>query len=335
MDSGRNDTLEELNALIFEHNKPVVIFTAFFMLLGILGNSLVLFVYTFRMKSSTLQIFIIYLGLVDMLGCCLGVPFDMVGLFLPLVYPLNLLCKAEHFTVYFSCISSVLTLFAIAGERFNRVCRPLAMQTLPQHAKCIVIGVTVISLLIALPVWLAYQRMEMRLDNDLVSYQCWLTFPSYWEIYFLILFSMFWILLLIIVVMYFFVWKKAQQHFRQLEARRLKPTHEGTDHLPDSNSHETTHNSAQINMTIFSITALFAVSFAPHFILNLVQPTLTAQTYALTRIIHRLWVLNCSLNPVVYGIFNGEFRLEFKKLFSSDTNQKSSCMTTKNNDVEL
>ena len=323
MNQDQNETINDLNAYIFEYNKAVVIFMSFFMFVGIVGNSLTLYIYLFRMKSSTLQIFIVHLGFVDMLGCCLSVPLEMVDLILPYMYPSDFICKLQVLILYYTCTASSFSLLVIAVERFNRVCRPLARQISTFYSKWIVVGVSLVSLFISIPTCLDFHRGEIQFENGIVGYGCNADISLFWEVNYYILTSLYLLCLLIMFILYFFIWRKARQHFRQLDARRHKKPKDDSDKLTHLNQ-ETTHISSQVNLTIFSITTLFVVSFAPNFILNFAHPVYTPNTYIVIKIFHRLWVLNCSLNPVVYGIFNQEFRQECKRLFSKEMNHKSS-----------
>ena len=135
MNQDQNKTINEMNADVFQYTKPVVIFKSFFMFVGIVGNSLTLYIYLFRMKSSTLKIFIVHLGFVDMLGCCLSVPISMVDLILHFTYPSDFLCKLQMLILYYTCTASSFSHFVIAVERFNRVCRPLARQISTFYSK--------------------------------------------------------------------------------------------------------------------------------------------------------------------------------------------------------
>lgn len=328
MNNSYNDTLEDLNAVMFDFNKPVVIFIAFFMLLGIVGNSLVLFIYSFRMKISTLKIFILYLGCIDMVGCFLAVPLEMVDLILPLIYPCDPLCKVQHLTIYYNCIASVLSLFVIAVDRFNCMCRPLTRQMSTVLAKWIVVGITLISLLFVLPVSMSFHRGSKQGENNIMTYQCLHNLQGPWKSYYFFLFSLFLILLFIIFVLYFFIWKKARLYFRQREARRHMQT-------KDESIYKANHNSSAVNMTIFSITALLAIIFIPNFIINLAQPKYTKKSKAFIKILHRLWVMNCSLNPFIYGICNSEFRYEFKRLLTIKLKLKFCYHIAESNDIEI
>lgn len=245
------------------------------------------------------------------------------------MYPSDFLCKLQPLAIYFSCIASVLSLFTIAVERFNRTCRPLARQMLPLHAKCIVVGLTLISLLLALPVGIGFQR-ENKLIKDCVVSMCLPTFPAYWKHYYLFIVSCFVFCLFVTFVLYFFIWKRARLHFRQLEARRRKQSTDESNHTVQ----KVKRNSSQVNITVFSITALFVISFAPNFIINVVQLNYSDEIFTFIMILHRLWVLNCSLNPVVYGVCNSEFRQEFKRILTIEKDTKSCSSASKTTETD-
>ena len=317
MNQDQNKTINDLNADVFEYTKPLLIFISFFMFVGIVGNSLTLYIYLFRMKSSTLQIFIVHLGFVDMLGCCLCVPLSMVYLILPYTYPSDFLCKLRVLILYYTCTASSFSLYVIAVERFNRVCRPLARQISTFYSKRIVVGVSLFSFLISIPPCLHYQRKEIHLENGNVGYQCYPDRSLFYKVFSYIIMTLFWLGLIIMFILYFFIWRKTRQHFRQLDDQRNNKLNDDSDKL----NQETTRISSQVNLTIFSIIILFVVSFAPIFILRLVLLVYIKKNFTVILIASHLWVLNCSLNPVVYGIFNGKFRQECQKLFSKEINQ--------------
>ena len=312
MSQDQNITINDMNAYIFEYTKPVVIFISFFMFVGIVGNSLTLYIYLFRMKSSTLQIFLVHLGFVDMLGCCLCVPLSMVYLILPYTYPSDFLCKLRALILYYTCTASSFSLFVIAVERFNRVCRPLARQISTFYSKRIVVGVSLFSFLISIPPCVHFHREEIHSENGNGSYQCYPDRSLFYNVFSYIITTLFWLCLIIMFILYFLIWRKTRQHFRQLNDQRNNKPKDDSGNL----NQETTRISSQVNLTIFSITILFVVSFAPIFILKLVPHGYIKFKITVILITSHLWVLNCSLNPVVYGIFNGKFRQECKRLFS-------------------
>ena len=314
MNQDQNETRNDLNADGFEYTKPVVIFISFFMFVGIVGNSLTLYIYLFRMKSSTLQILIIHLGFVDMLGCCLSVPLSMVDLILPFMYPSDFLCKIQYFILYYTCIASSFSLLVIAVERFNRVCRPLARQISTFYSKRIVVGVSLFSFLISIPPCLLFQRKEIHFLN---GYTCYADVSLFFKIFFNIVRMIFWLCLIIMFILYFLIWRKTRQHFRHLYAQRNKKPKDDSDNLNE----ETTRISFKVNLAIFSLMTLFFVSYSPMFIFTFVTSVRIENNFTVILIASHLWVLNCSLNPVVYGIFNGKFRRECKRLFSKEMNQ--------------
>ena len=222
MNQDQNKTINDLNADEFEYTKPVVIFISFFMFVGIVGNSLTLYIYLFRMKSSTLQIFLVHLGFVDMIGCCLSVPLSMIYLILPYMYPSDFLCKLQVLILYYTCTASSFSLLVIAVERFNRVCRPLARQISTFNSKRIVVGVSLVSLLISIPTCLDFLRKEVHFRNGNRGYKCNADVSLFIKVYHYILTSFFCLCLIIMFILYFLIWRKTRQHFRQLDDQRNK-----------------------------------------------------------------------------------------------------------------
>ena len=114
------DYSKDLNELNFEEAKQYiggVVFVTIIMVIGIIGNAHVLFVYTFRMKPSNHRIFILSLGVLDMITCLVGMPFIIVDLRNPLTFTMISACKVLRFVNYFICISSALILTVIAIDR--------------------------------------------------------------------------------------------------------------------------------------------------------------------------------------------------------------------------
>lgn len=94
-----------------------VIFVCFLMVTGILGNLHVLFVYAFRVKSSNHRVFILFLGALDFLACCVAMPFTITCLLQPELFSKDPTCKLYWFVNYFICSASGMALLVIAIER--------------------------------------------------------------------------------------------------------------------------------------------------------------------------------------------------------------------------
>lgn len=130
--------LEELNHEEAKQYVGGIIFVTIIMIIGIIGNLHVLFVYTFRMKPSNHRIFILSLAVLDMITCTVGMPFIIVDLRNPLTFTMISACKVLRFLNYFICISSALILTIIAIDRYRKICVSLGKQISRQIAKILI-----------------------------------------------------------------------------------------------------------------------------------------------------------------------------------------------------
>lgn len=117
LNSSLKESLVELNRKEAEQYLGGVIFVTVVMVVGIIGNMHVLFVYTFRIQRSNHRIFILVLGVLDFITCTVGMPFIIFDLRNPLTFTVSSVCKLLRFTNYFTCTSSSLILVLIAIDR--------------------------------------------------------------------------------------------------------------------------------------------------------------------------------------------------------------------------
>ncbi|OWF46442.1 neuromedin-U receptor 1-like [Mizuhopecten yessoensis] len=125
-----NVTSDEI--LLEEANKekvlvllPVIITVFVIMILGTLGNSLVCYVYYFRMRKTPSHYFVLFLAVLDLVSCCIGMPAELGDLFLPNQFNSPFACKFLRFVLSFTIISSCITLICVAFDRYYKVCKPL------------------------------------------------------------------------------------------------------------------------------------------------------------------------------------------------------------------
>ena len=111
-------TIEELNIEEAKQYIVGVVFVTIMMVMGIIGNVHVIFVYAFRMKPSNHRIFILVLAVLDLIVCSIAMPFSIVDLWNPLTFTMVSACKVLRFINYFICSSSALVLLVISVERW-------------------------------------------------------------------------------------------------------------------------------------------------------------------------------------------------------------------------
>jgi hypothetical protein len=63
------------------------------MIIGVIGNTIVLYVYKFRFRRSTSRIFILSLAVFDLITCLLGMPFHIMDM----LYPYMFVWDAAHY----------------------------------------------------------------------------------------------------------------------------------------------------------------------------------------------------------------------------------------------
>lgn len=102
-------------------NTILVIIGAF---IGVIGNTVVIFFYFFRIKERGERYFIPLLGIVDLLGCLISPPYYIMDNMYLLSYPSTAACRILSFVQIFIPGISGHTLLVISIQRYLLVCRP-------------------------------------------------------------------------------------------------------------------------------------------------------------------------------------------------------------------
>ncbi|XP_060079504.1 neuropeptide FF receptor 1-like [Ylistrum balloti] len=104
---------------------PNTVMLFVYIVLGLLGNVAVIYIYKFRFrKSSEDRFFIPYLAGIDTLACVICSSANLIINFNPVRYQDVILCKTFFMLSQFAGSSSALMLTIISVQRFQRICRP-------------------------------------------------------------------------------------------------------------------------------------------------------------------------------------------------------------------
>ncbi|KAK0065386.1 cephalotocin receptor 1 [Biomphalaria pfeifferi] len=108
-------------------DRPVnalIIMLASFSALGLIGNSLVLYVYVRKRNKLSSTVFIIALAATDLVTSVVSMPYTMVleGLNYHITYDFT--CKLYYFFITCTVPFSVFIMVAIAADRYICICRP-------------------------------------------------------------------------------------------------------------------------------------------------------------------------------------------------------------------
>lgn len=126
--SGHTNTellLEEVNAQEVLSLYPLLFFYSAILIIGALGNALVLLVYSFRYRRSPARVYILFLAAIDFLMCSFGLPYHLIDMTHPYTYTNASACKALTFIITTLFHTSIFGLIVIAIDRYLKICKPL------------------------------------------------------------------------------------------------------------------------------------------------------------------------------------------------------------------
>ncbi|KAL3891693.1 hypothetical protein ACJMK2_003943 [Sinanodonta woodiana] len=173
--SGEDQTLEEINDAIAKTHTGGAILVGILMLIGFVGNLHVILIYSLRKKRSNHRIFILCLGVLDMVTCSIGMPFILVDLRYPLMFYAVTACKILRFLNYFMCASSAFVLLVIATERYRKICNPHGKQMTEIMAKVSCAVAMTVGLAISWPAYILYGYSTQHTDVSIVTgVRCWI-----------------------------------------------------------------------------------------------------------------------------------------------------------------
>lgn len=159
--------LESLNDQLALIKLGGMIFIGLLMLVGVFGNGHVIFLYGFKFKRSNHRIYILFLAVIDMVTCCIGMPFVIIDLRFPLMFRVVIVCKILRFLNYFMSCSSALILLVIAVDRYKKICVPFGSQMSEKRAllACVISLCIALSLSWPAPVLYGYSTVS----NETIS----------------------------------------------------------------------------------------------------------------------------------------------------------------------
>ncbi|XP_035670146.1 neuropeptide FF receptor 1-like [Branchiostoma floridae] len=304
---------------------PIIVLFVFsytlIFLFCIIGNTLVCLVVVKspRMQNVT-NYFILNLAVADLLVAVFCMPFTLVD---NIVYgwPFgDVMCKLSAATTVISVVASVLTLVAIAVDRYCAVVYPTQeIITLPRMMQSIAI-IWFLSVLIALPVIFA-KREETFNPPMQVCTEAWPTYGSWSAQDFRRMFSiallMFSFLgpLLIITILYmriaYRIW------FRKAPG--------DSANVSDQARETATKKKVKVIKMLIVVVVLFALSWLPlHTLILLDEYAMQNMDYTVQNAVynycfpvaHWLSYFNSCVNPIIYGYFNQNFRAGFKAILT-------------------
>ncbi|XP_060624818.2 neuropeptide FF receptor 1 [Anolis sagrei] len=311
----------------YQHSSPVaamfiVAYTLIFFMCMV-GNLLVCFIVLKNRQMRTVtNIFILNLAISDVLVGIFCMPTTLVDNLIT-GWPFDVaMCKMSGLVQGMSVSASVFTLVAIAVERFRCIVYPFRQRLTLKKALITIVIIWVLALIIMCPsaVTLTVTRVDYHFMVDAFNhsyplYSCWEAWPDQEmrKIYTTILFSHIYLApFTSIVIMYtrvaFKLFKSSApicgSQSEDTEGRRISK-----------------RKIRVINMLII-VALFFTLSWLPLWTLmlltdygNLTEYQLNLITVYFFPFAHWLAFFNSSVNPIIYGYFNENFRRGFQEAF--------------------
>lgn len=150
---------------------PVVIFTCVLMFCGIIGNTIVCYIYLFKWKKRTVKYFIGCLASLDLVTCLICMSVETAMLRHPFSLDSPALCKLLRFARAVTSISSGFLLVIIAIDRFLRICKHNKKQITVALAKRLCISAIVGGISLSWPTLLIFGKFD-REGNVIAETAC-------------------------------------------------------------------------------------------------------------------------------------------------------------------
>ncbi|RUS78802.1 hypothetical protein EGW08_013452 [Elysia chlorotica] len=135
---------------------PAIILFGVILIAGAVGNSLVLYVYYFKFKTSYIRTAILALALFDLITCLLCIPGEILDMRFSYNYVSPSLCKGQRLVTTAVQMASGFALVCVAKDRYHRICHPLRQQATARDAMKRILACCFLAVALAIPAALVY-----------------------------------------------------------------------------------------------------------------------------------------------------------------------------------
>ncbi|XP_022092336.1 trissin receptor-like [Acanthaster planci] len=300
---------------------PIVLFSAVF-LIGVPANALVIFVLARnRTSTSNINMYLLNLAVVDFAFLLFIVPIKLNTYIVSSRHMWNLgtaMCKLSIYVVYVNMTVSILTLVALAINRYNAVMRPVSCRSnrSKAHAVAIIIVIWVVSLSSQSPAVVVADVVVMPVSHRApITPVCLENWPTYEAVRAFkgVNFGAFYCVPLLVVSICYLRMARALQrsaHFTRAESG-------GESALASGLQRQQTSRRKVARMVHILVLA-FALCMLPWHVLMFItsEPSIVLDSTLMLYlgIFTRLAVyLNSCLNPLLYSFFSQNFRANLRK----------------------
>ena len=240
------ETVDEWNQELATELLPDTVCLAIYLIIGGIGNLVVICVYARRNSlNNEDRFFIPILAIIDLVSCIVNCSFSISINSLPVKYDSDFACKFMWFLAMYTTGSSAFTLMLIAIQRYLKLCKPFGKQMTHKWKK-VYLGIILVGMvLVALPCFAFYGSTEVKSnDSDIKGLRCTSVtagLPKVALVYKALLFLLILGNLIVLIVLYSLIGRVL---YRQAKfSWKLNITKEATSGTSESSTRETDDDS--------------------------------------------------------------------------------------------
>ncbi|OWF50499.1 gastrin/cholecystokinin type B receptor-like [Mizuhopecten yessoensis] len=329
------------------------LFLVLYIVIGVVGNSLVIIVYTLRFRNkSEERFFIPYLAVIDLVACVVCSTFGIAVNQYAVTFTNGGACKAFWLFSLFTTGCSIFTLLVIAVHRYQKICRPFQAQMSLKRKKLSLIGCIAASILLSLPALVFYGTSPVKHpEHNIMGTRCanirgpWskAVAVAYKGVILLVCLGV----LVSLIVLYSLIGRAVFKRIKLNKKRQIQTSVPTVSSSVISSDNSTAYAESvtederkltsrtipnvtprkknipgyRLSMMFMLITAVFVLCFIPKLAMMVFESknemfwlTLDTSGYGAYRFLYTMYIINSIINPVIYGFFDKTFRQELASL---------------------
>ncbi|XP_014780784.1 neuropeptide Y receptor type 2 [Octopus bimaculoides] len=345
MNKSYSERLFAFNQQEIERHIAMITLLFIIMIMGIIGNSLVVYIHILKLNRTASTTLVIFLGWSQIINSAICVPMDIVFLFHPYIFTNDVLCRFMQSVVFMSVLVSGLIIFTIAIDRFKKVCRPFATQfTRKAVKKIILLNIVITTLPMSVNCYVRGIK-EISLSDNLIGHMCSISdkaVPTVVYGFFIFMLALCVLSVLTFIIIYSTIFGKLREYGKRkrLLLASLQPSLSRVSERTSSrDEHSISERSkdpvfrpmqrrryyiatTQITFNMFFITLSLCLTYIPYFTLTFLTTKVSIRRNGWeppNNIFYKLadhsYYINDLIIPIIYVIFSPSFRREVMVLF--------------------
>lgn len=224
--STEDENLEEMNLHYRSRYMINTVFNAIFLVFGVLGNALVIYVYRTRLRKKRHddRYYVVVLAATDLCHSMFSSSLVFAKNSYPLMFPSDALCKFLLYgTNVFFCLS-LLLLLIVCVHRYRKICRPMSQDEALRHKNIGILIAVLASLVFNIPKLVYFKRKQITV-KACKAYICGSDMTMGGSMFFVVIMSKFQIAfsaaaVIVLAVLYILVGRVVYRQMKQTEHKR-------------------------------------------------------------------------------------------------------------------